>query len=282
MAREENRLIFEDTEKLCKDNKTLAAALENSKSKQELILESDVYEVNHEPKFQEKAEIVISKKRTLAAASAYANQNVKTAVHNFASATNPGGGVVNGSNAQEECLCRCSTLYFNLNTNQMWDGFYKPHRAEGNPIHNDDCIYTPDVMVFKTDTAKPSLMDEKDWFPVDVITCAAPNLRSQPSNAMNPGDGNRAVKIKDAQLLAIHEKRMRRILDIAKNHGDEVVILGAFGCGAFANSPFVVAQAMRKAVSDYLYDFKTIEFAVYCSPKDESNYQTFQRVLKGL
>lgn len=79
---------------------------------------------------------------------------MKTAVHNFASATNPGGGVTRGSSAQEECLCRCSGLYFSLNTKPMWDGFYNPHRNTHNPIHNDDIIYTPGVVVFKKDTAK--------------------------------------------------------------------------------------------------------------------------------
>ena len=28
------------------------------------------------------------------------------------------------------------------------------------------------------------------WFKVSVITCAAPNLRTIPSNEMNPGEGN--------------------------------------------------------------------------------------------
>ena len=60
-----------------------------------------------------KERIVVSQKRTFDAASEY--KGMKTAVHNFASATNPGGGVVRGANAQEECLCRCSGLYFNLN-----------------------------------------------------------------------------------------------------------------------------------------------------------------------
>lgn len=64
------------------------------------------------------------------AASAY--KNTKTAVHNFASATNPGGGVKRGSNAQEECLCRCSGLYVCLSTQTMWDGFYFPHRQAHN------------------------------------------------------------------------------------------------------------------------------------------------------
>ena len=35
--------------------------------------------------------------------SCYAGQKV-AGVHNFASATNPGGGVTRGSSAQEECL----------------------------------------------------------------------------------------------------------------------------------------------------------------------------------
>ncbi len=30
-------------------------------------------------------------------------------------------------------------------------------------------------------------MNEKDWYEVDVITCAAPNLRERPSNRFNQG-----------------------------------------------------------------------------------------------
>mgnify|MGYP002729763685 CR=1 FL=1 len=76
---------------------------------------------------------------------------------------------------------------------------------------------------------------------IDVITCAAPNLREKPSNAFNTGDGKDAIKITDKELLAIHEKRLRRILDVALNHGVETIVLGAFGCGAFMNNPNVVA-----------------------------------------
>lgn len=126
----------------------------------------------------------------------------------------------------------------------------------------------------------PVVMKEQDWFQVNVITCAAPNLRAIPSNSMNPGDGRVAVKITDKELLELHEKRMRRILNIAAANENEVVILGAFGCGAFCNSPEVVAQAMKNVVKEYLHAFKTIEFAVYCSPRDDSNYRVFERVIR--
>ena len=224
------------------------------------------------------ARVIVSQKRTFEAASEY--RGMKTVVHNFASATNPGGGVVRGANAQEECLCRCSGLYFNLNEQNMWDGFYRPHRASRDPLHNDDIIFTPDVLVFKMDTEKPELLPEADWYKVDVITCAAPNLRDKPSNRFNRGDGVKKAKISDKELLLIHEKRLRRILDIAVAEGDEVIILGAFGCGAFSNSPEVVAHAAKNVIKEYLNVFKVIEFAVYCGSKDNRNFKTFERVLK--
>ena len=224
--------------------------------------------------------MVVSKKRTYEAAKAYKGNHV--AVHNFASATNPGGGVVNGAGAQEECLCRCSNLYFCLNTPDMWGMFYTPHRAAHDPIHNDDIIYTPDIVVFKTDTDRPELMERDDWYIVDVITCAAPNLRETPSNRYNSGDGTRAVTPSNRELQVIHEKRLRRILDSAvMNHAD-TVILGAFGCGAFCNEPQVVATAAANVVRDYMYAFKNIEFAVYCRPSDDSNYRVFNSVLSSL
>ncbi len=280
MSRKDNVIIFEDTSRLCKENAVLKQSIEDSLKRQQLILEKDIVEVSKEPVYTEKAEIIVSKKRTLEAAFTYKDQKIM--VHNFASASNPGGGVVHGSSAQEECLCRCSTLYFNLDVVQMWNEFYYPHRKEGNPLHNDDCIYTPGVTVFKTDTVLPELLQKEEWYPVNVITCAAPNLRPNPANLMNPGDGNKAVKITDKDLLALHEKRMRRILDVAKANQNEVVILGAFGCGAFSNPPQVVAFAMRNAIQEYLYDFKAIEFAVYCPPYDDRNYKTFESVMKTI
>lgn len=279
MSREDNVLIFNDTADQCEKDNTLREAIKFSSSNQKLILETDEVSVPNKERYTDKAKVIVSKKRTLEAASFY--QGYQTCVHNFASATTPGGGVVKGSSAQEECLCRCSTLYFDLNTKEMWNGFYRPHRASNNPIHNDDCIYSPKIVVFKKDTALPVVMKPIDWYEVNVVTCAAPNLRKMPSNRMNTGDGAKQVKMSDDELRRLHEKRLTRILDIAVAEGNEVIILGAFGCGAFENNPEVVAKAAKNVIVNYMHAFKVIEFAVYCSPRDESNYSIFKRVLGG-
>lgn len=280
MGKYENIEIFRDTEKMVKTNHRLQKSVQASSEKQEIIRENDKITVPQLDIYEDNAQIIVSKKRSFQAASAYKSR--KTAVHNFASATNPGGGVVQGSSAQEECLCRCSGLYFNLNTQSMWDGFYTPHRNSRNPIHNDDLIYTPDVTVFKSDTANPVLLPEKDWYTADVITCAAPNLRERPGNSYNAGEGDRQIKVSDKELLSLHEKRLKRILDVAVAKGDKVVILGAFGCGAFKNKPEVVAQAAQKVVKEYRKAFQVIEFAVYCGMRDDTNYRIFDRRMKTL
>ena len=278
MGRDENIAVFKDTEKLCKTNPKLSESVKKATASQKLILEGDHLPEQKKDIYKDAAKVIVSGKRTYEAAAAYEENHV--AVHNFASASNPGGGVVNGASAQEECLCRCSGLYFCLNSPIMWDGFYKPHRDAHDPIHNDDIIYTPGVTVFKTDTASPQLMNESEWYDVDVITCAAPNLRDQPSNRYNTGDGNKQGVMKDKDLLALHEKKLRRILEVVLSEGCDTVILGAFGCGAFQNNPEVVALANKNVIKDYLHAFKNIEFAVYCSPRDDRNFKIFERVLK--
>lgn len=277
MSRTENVKIFKDTENLCRTHEKIRKSIENAKANQKLILEGNPLEIPIKNRFAASAEIIVSKKRTLEAAEAY--KGMKTAVHNFASASNPGGGVERGANAQEECLCRCSGLYFCLNTPEMREGFYKLHRRAKNPIHNDDIILTPDVTVFKTDTAEPELMAESEWYDVDVITCAAPNLRERPSNGFNEGDGHHAAKISAEALAEVHEKRLKRILDAAVLEEDEVIILGAFGCGAFRNDPGIVAAAARNVLQEYRHAFRIIEFAVYCPPRDDTNYRIFRRTL---
>jgi uncharacterized protein (TIGR02452 family) len=279
MGREENVAIFQDTEKICKTNEKLKTSVRQATDKQILILETDIIPEQRKDVYDIPAKVVVSKKRSFEAASGY--KDCKVAVHNFASASNPGGGVERGASAQEECLCRCSGLFFCLNTPEMWDRFYQPHRNAHDPIHNDDIIFTPGVTVFKTDTANPVLMPESDWYDVSVITCAAPNLKNNPSNRYNSGDGKQPARVTDADLLAIHEKRLKRILDVALYKKCDTIILGAFGCGAFQNNPEIVALASKTVIKDYLNAFKNIEFAVYCSPRDERNYTIFERVFRN-
>ena len=279
MGRDENKAVFQDTEKMCMKNETLVMAIKNSTKNQSVIPErEEIPGLSAGNKYNEPAKLVVSKKRSFEAAAQY--KDMKTCVHNFASASNPGGGVVNGASAQEEALCRISTLYFCLTDYRCMQGFYYPHRNAHDPIHNDDCIYTPDVIVFKTDTANPLAMNENDWYKVDVITCAAPNLREQPSNRYNTGDGDVRVFVDNERLYEIHYKKMLRILDIVKAKGAEAVILGAFGCGAFRNDPEVVAKAMKAAIEERKYDFRLIELAIYCTPADERNFNTFSRLFK--
>ena len=279
MSREENIEVFEDTERLCKENKAIKDALKHSINGQKLILETDEMEKPDLSVFESGARVRVSKKRTFEAASAYGSE--KVAVLNFASATNPGGGVTRGAGAQEECLCRCSGMYFCLDRDELWDKFYTPHREAHFPAYNDDIVYTPDLLVFKSDTETPRLMREQDWYRVNVITCAAPNVRAL-TDKVNKGEIKDIKIITPGRLQEIHEKRLRRILDIAVMNGNETIVLGAYGCGAFGNDPEMVVRAAVAVLPDYLHAFKEIEYAVYCPPKDDTNYRVFDRVLKKL
>lgn len=87
----------------------------------------------------------------------------------------------------------------------------------------------------------------------------------------------KAARITDDELLAIHEKRFTRILDIALTNNNDVVILGAF-----ENNPGVVAAAAKNVVEKYIHAFRVIEFAVYCSPRDSHNYDVFSSVLGNM
>ena len=97
MAREDNIRVFEDTEAWCRTNRKIAESLKASQAAQELILETDALPDLDKNRYEKPAKVVVSKKRTLEAARGYAGQ--KVAVHNFASATNPGGGVTTGAGA---------------------------------------------------------------------------------------------------------------------------------------------------------------------------------------
>lgn len=272
MTKFDNIEVFNDTQKVINSRKSLMDAVKASNDKQQYWVTEEI--PTFENRFDTDAKIVVSKSTSFGAARKY---NGEIAVLNFASATNPGGGVTHGSFAQEECLCRCSTLYNNLILKEAADKFYLPHRSGLSPLHNDDIIYTPGVVVFKSD-------DYKDYGTtknVNIITCAAPNLREVPKNEFNSENTTVPATISDDDLLELHKQRGRKILSVAAANKNDYIVLGAFGCGAFRNDPKIVAEAYKQILPEFKNAFKVIEFAVFCRDHETINYDTFKEILNG-
>ena len=103
MSSFENVEVFEDTKRMCETNGKIKNALTRSVKNQKLILEGTELPAVDKVYFSDEAKIIVSTKRTFEAAAGYAGQNV--AVHNFASATNPGGGVTRGDPAHRRNVC---------------------------------------------------------------------------------------------------------------------------------------------------------------------------------
>ena len=269
--------VFNDTMSWVKSDQFLADSIVKAKKKTEIFWEDDYPIFNQEPIKETK--ITVSKNRSYEAAMklSASMQGSKIAVMNFANAFHAGGGVTKGSSAQEECLCRTSTLYPLLYRRSLRDSFYKHHHDLNTSKASDALIYTEGVVICKTDEDLPKRMAKEDWVTVDVITVAAPDLRTK-SNIHAVLVGNRTF-MNDAELFGYHVKRAMHVLTCAAAKGADTLVLGAFGCGAFQNNPEVVARAYKVALEEFPKVFDRIEFAVYCSPSDETNYQVFKRVL---
>ncbi|MEU7559713.1 TIGR02452 family protein [Streptomyces eurythermus] len=170
------------------------------------------------------------------------------AVLNFASARNPGGGYLNGAQAQEEALCRASALHTCLLTAR---GFYDHHRADRDPFYTDRVIHSPGVPVFRDDRGR--LLAEP--YPVGFLTAAAPNA----------GVIRRTAPERAAELPGALAVRAERVLETAAAHGYRRLVLGAWGCGVFQNDPARVAGAFRAALGPggrFAYTFDHVVFGV--------------------
>ena len=271
--------VFNDTENFYSTDENLRQAIQDSIKGTRFYAAQD-YPPMPERRF-DKTKISIMRRRTFDAAIVMQRRylELKIAVHNFASATNPGGGVKRGSHAQEEALCRCSTLYPVLNTDENLKRYYNVNRKRRDSLHDDACIYTPEIIICKSDVDKPERLPRDKWDLVDVVTIAAPNLRERPNNPYNPGDVKPA-HVTDEELFALHETRLRHMLTVVAHHGAEIFVTGAFGCGAFQNNPEVVAQAYKKILPEFDGYFKEIVFAIYSSPKKTYNYDAFKKVFR--
>ena len=163
---------------------------------------------------------------TLAGASRLVAEGCRrVGVLNFASAKNPGGGFLNGSQAQEESLARGSGLYHSL---RHCLDYYEFHRVCATCLYSDRMIYSPQCPVIRDD--QDELLEAP--YHVDFITSPAPNAGVVRRN--EPG--------RVAQLDGVLRTRALKLLALAIHNGCDAMVLGAWGCGVFQNDPALVAK----------------------------------------
>jgi uncharacterized protein (TIGR02452 family) len=180
---------------------------------------------------------------------------------NFASAKNPGGGFLNGSQAQEESLARSSALYASLQ--RAWI-FYKLHRESPSLLYSDAMILSPACPIIRDDDG--TLLDVPQL--ATLITSAAPNAGAAADN--------RPQELK--LIPEVFQRRAEYVLALAASQGHKNLVLGAWGCGVFRNDPHLVAKTFANHLcrGRWAGRFERVVFSVLDNSEALETFTAFQ------
>lgn len=194
---------------------------------------------------------------------------------NFANGEHPGGGYRGGAMAQEEDLCRrMPGLYPSLVQAQK-QGMYPfgpcTCRSSDTPNKYSDVLFTKPVAVCRShESTGFEILDPEDHGVVSLVTAAAPNVRF-------------ASEVYDLELMY---NTIRAVFKapVLEDPELDVLVLGAWGCGAFGCSPPEVAGLFVRALKDpslaQLYEH--IHFAIPVFDPNEQNAAIFRRLFEAM
>ena len=234
------------------------------------------------PRVEGGTTVMVEVNDCLKAAERLVNEGYNPALLNFASASYPGGGVTTGARAQEETICRRSTLtrsIFSFDAGYA-SMFHYAHRPGNNyPLIRPldfSAVYSPAVTVFREAGPDYKLMEHP--FQIGVITNAALNFRSRYGFHLTD-DGHMPEQAK-----TITRNKIRTIFRIGLMHGHDSLVLGAWGCGAFRNPPREMAQLFKEVMEEDEFKdrFRLITFSIFSDHNDfNRNFRMFQEVFKA-
>ncbi|WEW60711.1 hypothetical protein PRK78_006198 [Emydomyces testavorans] len=200
---------------------------------------------------------------------------------NMANAHCAGGGWKHGALAQEEAICYRTSLSFTLKMR-----YY--------PLPKLGAIYSPTVLVIRESMKDGHgllpLHEPEDLPVVSVISMAAlcrPKVRmgSAPAGAKV----SHRQKYADPEDREVTKEKMRVILRTAALNGHRRLVLGALGCGAFANPGEEVADCWAEVFEEKEFSggwWESVVFAVLGDPRHgqhgNGNYGVFYRRLNRL
>ena len=183
----------------------------------------------------------------------------RTAVLNFASYKHAGGMFLDGSRAQEECLCHESFLYNVLSRKEQ---FFNDNKKKLNKsLYTNAALYSPGVLFVRNDGNGEKTMK------ADVVSCAAPNWSA----------ASRFGAITAEQNWRTLKQRIHFVRCVADQHDLplDTIILGAFGCGVFGQNPSDVANMMIEEFSG-----SSIRNVVFAVPGNDKNYEAFKKAFE--
>lgn len=248
--RRQNVEIFGETLKKARTIQTIPIAVQNTAKDRELARKTYLKQGS-----KDQATIQVTEENCITALQRVAKQYPpgKVAILNMASFMHPGGGVVRGANAQEEFLCRISNLYTPL-VDARKAGLY--------PLK--DGLIVKNVTFFRDE--EYDWLRPNDWVVADVITISAFKFKF----------GQKITREQEKQQFL----RVQQLLDMCL--GYDAIVLSAFGCGAYHNSPAIISQFFKDLLltHGYRYAFKKIVFAILNDENSNGNFETFYYAFK--
>ena len=203
--------------------------------------------------------VEVTEETSLSAARRHDTAGLRTLVLNFASPTVPGGGFLNGERAQEEYHCRSTALF----ACQLGGPMYAFHLQQSNALRSDAMIYSPDVPVFRDDEHRML----ENPFKVAFISAAACDARD-------------VAPLDQPKIPGAMGARIVKVMAAAQANGHDALVLGAWGCGNFANDPALIAELFRQALQGpFKGAFRRVSFAMIDPTSDQRCLNQFKLAL---
>jgi len=213
---------------------------------------------------------------------------------NFANGRRAGGGYMGGSKAQEEALCRQFPMYHPSMANKQSTlypfGAAAAPQARGRVEHAQArreysaVLFTPPTPMLRDDVERQLCpLPGGCVFNASFVAAAAPCL-----------DTKKTVDHLDEDLLneaiencILGSGMHQRLREPAQQGQTRILILGAWGCGAFGNDPSEMAKRFTRVLGDRRAEVKQlwseVHFAVPAfRAEDNKNQDGFERALLDL
>lgn len=193
------------------------------------------------------------------------SRGYKPLLLNNADTHRPGGCVETGSGAQEECCFRRSNYFVHL-------------KRASYPLQDSEVVYSHQVKYIKDSFLNylPKPIE------VDCVACAAfhgpktrPNVKTGEDEFSVPEDRE------------IMKEKIKMIFKAGYKHGNDVLVVSAFGCGAYKCPPADVAELFKEVIHEYDGMYRLVLFSILGNPDPVytviggGNYPIFKKVLES-